>query len=116
MSGETNLFGVKKITAEEALKTDLWAEKMIAGMKSTTMDAALARNILAGDLGEFKDRFLTAYSLDEDTRDRLIAHARQDAAHAVLIAVRNQKQIAGLKRMAWVLMAMCGTILWLLLR
>ncbi|CCV06714.1 conserved hypothetical protein [Mesorhizobium metallidurans STM 2683] len=45
-------------------------------------NSMVARNILHEELGYFSD-VQTSYSLDEETRDRLIAHGRQDAAHAL---------------------------------
>ena len=47
---------------------------------------AMARNILRDDLGEFEDSTGFTYDVDEPTRDRLIAHARQDAAMAFYAA------------------------------
>ena len=41
---------------------------------------SLGRNILKTDLGDFGPE--TNYALDEETRDRLIAHSRQDIAAA----------------------------------
>jgi len=41
---------------------------------------ARSRNILHDDLGEFTDSIEFNYYLDDPTRDRLIAHTRQDTA------------------------------------
>jgi len=49
---------------------------------------AMARNILADDLGEFSDSFKQDYEMDDITRDRLIAHARSDAAMGY-VAIRD---------------------------
>ena len=47
---------------------------------------AISANILHDDLGEFSDSVEFDYHLDDTTRDRLIAHGRQDAAMAYLMA------------------------------
>lgn len=47
---------------------------------------ATSANILQDDLGQFSDSIKFDYHLDDTTRDRLIAHARQDAAMAYLMA------------------------------
>lgn len=51
--------------------------------------AALGRNILKEELGAFTDPFRGAppYNLDDDTRDRLIAHAREDIASVYSLCV-----------------------------
>jgi hypothetical protein len=46
------------------------------------MNQTTAQNALDLDLGKFLDT-LPSYRLDQDARDRLIAHARQDAAEAL---------------------------------
>lgn len=45
---------------------------------------AVARNILHEDLGYFGEPE-SSYRLDEKTRDRLIAHARQDASNSMTL-------------------------------
>ena len=47
---------------------------------------AFSGNILNDDLGKFIDSTMFQYGLDEATRDRLIAHTRQDAAMAYAAA------------------------------
>jgi hypothetical protein len=42
-------------------------------------DRAIAENILEADLGEHAD-VQRVYNLDQETRDRLLVHAREDAA------------------------------------
>jgi len=88
---------IEKLTAKEALKAELDAIKSLRG-DASMIDAAIGRNILREDLGEYKTDWLASYSLDEHTRDRLIAHARQDAAHAVLIASRIRGEV---KTLLW---------------
>jgi len=41
---------------------------------------ARSKNILDDDLGKFTDSMAFSYYLDDPTRDRLIAHTRQDTA------------------------------------
>jgi hypothetical protein len=49
----------------------------------TSHNAIIGESLLKQDLGVIGE-WQNTYDLDEDIRDRLIAHARQDAAHAVL--------------------------------
>jgi hypothetical protein len=51
----------------------------------------VAQNMLHQELGRFKER-PPNYRLDEVTRDRLIVHARQDAAHALLNTISLMDQ------------------------
>ena len=55
------------------------------GADQQAIDAATARNVLHEDLGYYRSK-TTDYLLDEGVRDKLLAHARQDAAHAVYAA------------------------------
>lgn len=62
----------------------------------------MARFGLKDDLGEL-DSHPTHYDVDDATRDRLIAHTRQDVAMAYY-AIRNTKQaVKGLRNIVWVL-------------
>jgi len=83
-------------TAEQDLQARLTAIRT-AGGGQPEIDATIARNILHEDLGHF-DSQLTTYGLDDATRDRLIAHARQDAAHAVMGIGTLTKEVRGLRR------------------
>ena len=59
---------------------------------------------------------LPVYELDEATRDRLIAHARQDAAHAVINASTLMDEVQGLKTMVYIISViqtlLLGFIIW----
>jgi hypothetical protein len=87
-------------TAKQALKSSLSAIKAVGGGVDD-IDAEVARNILNEDLGNFSGSYLTNYALDDETRDRLIAHARQDAAHAVVLCSRLSRELRVLKRMLY---------------
>jgi hypothetical protein len=70
-------------TFQEGLRGELQVLRDL-GRKGPTWEAqALSRCTLHEDLGYYSDSTNSDYGLDEATRDRLIAHARQDAAHAV---------------------------------
>lgn len=84
---------MKKLSADEDLAIHQNAIRMLPGWTQAQIDAALARNILHDDLGYFTDPN-TTYHLNDTVRDRLIAHTRQDAAHALVVAISNQKAIA----------------------
>jgi len=89
---------MEKISADADLEGRLNAIRQIQGNNPAALDAATARNILHEELGRFTDP-QTIYHLDEATRDRLLAHSRQDAAHALLTALRSSKDIAEVKRL-----------------
>lgn len=57
------------------------------------LDAAVAKHSLDDDLGYFSDSYDFSYDLDDKTRDRLIANARQDAAHALIVSIRNSRDL-----------------------
>jgi hypothetical protein len=54
----------------------------------------VARNVLDTELGRYSDP-QPVYGLNDETRDRLVAHARQDAAHALsnTITLMNDVQV-----------------------
>lgn len=82
--------------AESALRSQLKFIKDMGGGR-TQQDAAIARNVLHEDLGYY-DGQQSIYNLDDDTRDRLITHARQDAAHAVISAASIYQEVLSIKR------------------
>jgi hypothetical protein len=90
----------KKPTAEEALKSTLDAMKGWAAPDadtSSTANSIVARNVLQEDLGLYEDH-QPDYHLDQETRDRLIAHTRQDAAHALVNTIRLMQAVSKLER------------------
>ncbi|MBY5317914.1 hypothetical protein GR210_27055 [Rhizobium leguminosarum] len=99
-----------KPTAEQDLQTRLQAIRSLGGNDQAFVDATIARNILHEDLGQFEGS-LTTYNLDDATRDRLIAHARQDAAHAVMSASSLSKDVGGLKRSINLLIGLMAVLL-----
>ena len=79
-------------TANEDLKLKLQAIHGLPwGNKENQIWDATARNILDDDLGKFSDSLTWPYDLDDDKRDRLIAHTRQDAAMAYIAIVDTYK-------------------------
>jgi hypothetical protein len=76
----------KKPTVEEDLRSRLGGlSKWYApgtDMRSIE-NGEVAKNVLHEELGYFSDGKEIDYNLDEATRDRLITHGRQDAAHAL---------------------------------
>jgi hypothetical protein len=99
-------------TAAESWRATVAANKDFR-LGADALDAELGRQILHGDLGNYRDQSGPDYYLDEDTRDRLIAHARQDAAHAVIVSTRTLK-IA--RRLQWACVAIIALLLLILLR
>ena len=112
---DKDFFGQNRLTAEESYSISKKTIKELGGTV-TELDAELARNILHDDLGYFAKSWPSVYSLDEETRDRLIAHARQDAAHAVLFAGRISTEVKSLKRQNKFLMVLIGIVIILLLK
>jgi hypothetical protein len=83
--------------AEEHLRQQLSFAKDTGTKDASTLNSIVAKNVLHDDLGRF-DTFPKWYQLDNDTRDRLIAHTRQDAVHALLNTVTLLEQIRTLQR------------------
>ncbi|MBY3262223.1 hypothetical protein HFO15_11240 [Rhizobium laguerreae] len=91
-----------KLTFQEAVKLELETIKSVQGRASQdTAEATMARFVLKEDLCELKNEWPTIYGLDEDTRDRLIAHARQDAALAYYSSNNTKKEVKRLRFLVW---------------
>jgi hypothetical protein len=60
-------------------------------------NAFMSQSILQDDLGNFSDSRNLVYDLSDEQRDRLIAHARQDAAHATINSIEIINSIRSLK-------------------
>lgn len=72
-------------TTDEAIHIALKSAKMLEGkLSENRANDVVARGNLHGELGYHDDGNERVYNLDEQTRDRLIVHGRQDAAHALL--------------------------------
>ncbi|MGN6471972.1 MAG: hypothetical protein ACTHLC_20560 [Rhizobiaceae bacterium] len=56
------------------------------------IDGEVARITLHDELGHYGEN-PNVYDLDDQTRDRLIVHARQDAAHALTTALSTADKI-----------------------
>ncbi|ARQ08618.1 hypothetical protein NXC12_CH00527 [Rhizobium etli] len=93
-----------KLTFQEAVKLELETIKTVQGrVNQNTVEATMARFVLKEDLCELKNEWPTTYDLDEDTRDRLIAHARQDAALAYYSSNNTKKEVRRLRFLVWAL-------------
>jgi len=90
------MLGYKRPTAVESLRTALKTRRELEGrLSDTDVNFEVARNVLHEDLGYVGDRRI-GYDLEDDTKDILLAHARQDAAHALLNSVtllKKQKRL-----------------------
>jgi len=85
---------------------DIEGHKLKADLSVAHM---IARTILHEDLGHFceeGDR-PTLYTLDDDTKDRLLAHARQDSAHAVILATDAVKRASTLLQWSIICTFLC---------
>src|ERR1700733_4054595 len=75
-----------------------------------------ANNVLKSELGEFADRdALPTYRLDQGTRDRLLAHGREDAAHILLYVISLTDEIHQLKSALKTLNQSLNRTVWALL-
>jgi hypothetical protein len=92
-------------TADDHLKMHLAISKDMGWKDPNALNLVVARNVLQEDLGRFNGR-LHPYHLDDDTRDRLLAHARQDAAHALGNTAALLDQIRSLRRTMFVLIGL----------
>lgn len=100
---------MEKTTADADLKTRLNVIRTVEGNNQAAIDAVKARNILHEELGYFSDP-QTEYGLDDATRNRLIAHTRQDAAHAVLAVGSLAHEVAKVKRLATIIVILLATL------
>ncbi len=98
-------------TFEQAMKSDQLASKLV-GTKwyPHRYEAAFSQNTLHVDLGYLKQDFPSVYDLDEETRDRLIAHTRQDAALACVAIFDTRKQLQKLIKLV-VLLTACNCLM-----
>jgi hypothetical protein len=88
-----------KQTAREALALAMKAQQLIhvRGSNLTKQyNHISARNVLDAELGKYFDQ-QPIYHLDQDTRDRLLVHARQDAAEALCHASCLMDEVHKLK-------------------
>ena len=91
-----------KLSFKEAVRLELDAIRSIEGKVSEDkIEATMARLGLRQDLCEIGNDWPRVYSLDEETRDRLIAHARQDAALAYYSSNNTKKAVRGLRNIVW---------------
>ena len=106
----------EKITAQEAYRAALTAHDDFAPKNKSLRNNVLARNILHEELGYFKDSRNISYDLDDEIRDRLIAHARQDIALAVINSDVIMKEIGRIRRdqrITFILLAvLIVTVIW----
>jgi hypothetical protein len=74
------------------------------------LDNVIAAHTLEQDLDE--DGFKRTYQLSDTIRDRLIAHARQDASLAVIVSESCRKEIRTLRKLVFLLIILQGISIW----
>jgi len=91
-------------TKNEELKRDLASIRPIQGWLSVDQQdwEVRARNILDDDLGRFDDSGKVDYDLDQPTRDRLLAHSRQDVAMIYYALVKAEREARTARVLSWV--------------
>ena len=75
-----------------------------------------AYRTLNQDLGLEQSKPVSTYDLDDETRDRLIAHARQDASLAVIVAASCEKEILRVRSLVIFMIGLLFIVLYLLVR
>lgn len=101
-----------KQTFREAMASSLAAIKAVEGKVSPeAYESTFSRLTLKEDLGEIGDSWGSIYGLDDATRDRLIAHARQDAALNYAAITSLRKTVQGLRNLIWLSIILCLAIL-----
>lgn len=89
---------------KEDLAADIEVAKEIGwfglGRKAAVWDA-MSRNTLADDLGEFEDSRKFTYHVEDATGERLLAHARQDAAMDYYAARAAYQETTNAGRWSW---------------
>jgi hypothetical protein len=84
--------------AEENLRGVIRALNALNGGRASQneINVAIAKNVMLEDIGTFGDPN-PVYGLSEGDKDRLLAHARQDAANAMLNSANALEEILILK-------------------
>lgn len=100
--------------AHAALRSKLWAMREL-GATQAEIDAVTAQNVLHEDLGYYRTK-TAEYDLDQAHRDKLLAHARQDAAHAVYAGNSAEREVRKLRTLVLLLLALSvvtiAVVLW----
>jgi hypothetical protein len=103
--------------AEESLRNTLRAMEKYGGDESRR-NGVVAKNVMFEDIGHFGEPSIK-YHLDETRRDILLAHSRQDSAHALINTTSLLEQVAWLSGQIrilqiMVLLLLCGVgyVIW----
>jgi hypothetical protein len=100
-------------TTREAARSEIRSRREVGQHGHHVVNGAVARETLNQDLGYHSDSVNHAYGLDDPTRDRLIAHARQDAAHAMLNGVTAYKAA---RAAMWIGLLNAALLIWVLVK
>jgi hypothetical protein len=90
----------KKQTSNEALDMAIKSRKSFSLPGSNwpkDLNHTIARNVVETERGQYSD-LQPVYGLDEAARDRLLVHARQDAAEALLHTRSMMDEVYRLKK------------------
>lgn len=104
--------GAIMVKKHEDLKAEVESNREIGLRSHTSKWDTMARNVLRDDLGEFEDSIKFEYDLDVKTRDRLIAHTRQDAAMAYYAARAAYLEAVNARILSWITLILCLIILY----
>lgn len=77
-------------------------------------DTENARDHLFFDLERYKGTIHPGYEMTPDIRDRLLAHARRDAAHATIVALRLSDRVRLLTWLQMGTLAALAVVIYLL--
>ena len=96
----------------DSLQSKLRVAREMGTKDPASINGITARNVLHEELGYFGETPHN-YGLDERTRDALLAHVRQDAAHALLNSITTLNELRRLKRLAWVTLGLVAlSLMW----
>jgi hypothetical protein len=116
--------GLSSEKAEADLNAKLWAASAIDPDNTDPKRGqhkanAIAQNVLREELGHFGKFDGPSYDLTEGQRDLLLAHGRQDAAAAFVVASSAleavnamQTRMRGLRRLLWAILTI-SLLTWL---
>jgi len=101
----------EKTSFAEAMQIDLNSLKLFGRkIKPEDYEATFSKNSLHQDLGYIGATHPHVYDLDDDTRDRLIAHSRQDIVLTYVALINTRKELRGLRAFV-VLLSIINTAL-----
>lgn len=102
---------------DKAIRIAIETQHIVGNKSANDDNTVIARYTLHEELG-YRGERREPYHLDQDTRDILLAHTRQDAAHSLLNTISLLKKVDSLalsvRRLLWLSSALLICVLILL--